>query len=59
MLFAMRNYNDQVKVDEIRRTCNTNREKRNACMILKRPLGRPLHRLVGNIKIVLRWDGVV
>jgi hypothetical protein len=40
-------------------------EKRNAYRILvgepegKRPLGRPRHRLVGNIKMDLRYDGVV
>jgi hypothetical protein len=42
-------------------------KKRNACRILlgkpegKRPLGRPKHRLVDNIKMYLReieWDGV-
>jgi hypothetical protein len=43
-------------------------EKRNACRILvgrpegKRPLGRPRHRWVNNIKIDLRreigWDGM-
>jgi hypothetical protein len=38
-------------------------EKRNACRILvgkpegKRPLGRPRHRCVGNIKMDLGWDG--
>jgi hypothetical protein len=44
------------------------RAKRNACRILvvkregKRPLGRPRHRWVDNIKIDLReigWDGMV
>jgi hypothetical protein len=40
-------------------------EKRNASRILlgkpegKIPLGRPRHRWVVNIKMVLRWDGVV
>jgi hypothetical protein len=41
------------------------REKRNAYRIVvgkteeKRPLGRPLRRWVGNIKIDLRQDGMV
>jgi hypothetical protein len=45
--------------------CSANREKRNAYMILvrkpegKRPLGRPRHRWVDNIKIGLRQDGMV
>jgi hypothetical protein len=47
--------------------CSTNREKMIAYMILvgrpegKRPLGRPRHRWVGNIKmdlIEIGWDGV-
>jgi hypothetical protein len=39
-------------------------EKRNAYTILvgnpegKRPLGRPRHRWVDNIKMDLRWDGI-
>jgi hypothetical protein len=49
------------------RACSTNGEKRNASRILvvkpegKRPLGRPRHRWVDNIKISLReigWRGV-
>jgi hypothetical protein len=42
------------------RACSTNEEKKNACMVLvgkpegKRPLGRPRHRWVDNIKIDLR-----
>jgi hypothetical protein len=45
--------------DEMGRTCSTNREKRNAYMLLvgkpegKRPLGRPRHRWVHNIKMDL------
>jgi hypothetical protein len=47
--------------------CSTNGEKRNACRILvgkpkgSRPLLRPRHRWVNNIKMDLReigWDGV-
>jgi hypothetical protein len=50
-----------VKEDEMGRACSTKGEKRNACRILvgKRPLGRPRHRWVDNIKIDLReigWD---
>jgi hypothetical protein len=39
--------------------------KQNAYMTLvrkpegKRPLGRPRHRWVNNIKMDLRWDGIV
>jgi hypothetical protein len=49
------------------RACSTIGVKRNAYRILvgksegKRPLGRPRHRLVDNIKMDLRevgWDGV-
>jgi hypothetical protein len=59
--------NDQVKEDEMGRACSTNGEKRNAYRILvgnpegKRPLGRPRHRWVDNIKMDLReirWDGM-
>jgi hypothetical protein len=45
------------------RACGTNGEKRNAYTMLmrepegKRPLGRPRHRWVGNIKIDLRGTG--
>jgi hypothetical protein len=45
------------------RACNTNGEKRTAYKILvgkpegKRPLGRPRHRWVGNIKMYLREIG--
>jgi hypothetical protein len=44
-------------------TCSTNGEKRNVCRLLvgkpkgKRPLGRPKHRLVDNIKIDLGETG--
>jgi hypothetical protein len=54
---AKYNYNDRVKDDEMGRACSTNGEKRNAYRILvgraegKRPLGRPRHRWVDNIKI--------
>jgi hypothetical protein len=51
------------------RACSTNGEMRNAYTILvgkpegKRPLGRPRHRWVGNIKVDLRnrmgWYGLV
>jgi hypothetical protein len=49
------------------RACSTNGEERNAYRILvgkpdgKRPLGRPRHRWVNNIKMDLReigWDGM-
>jgi hypothetical protein len=52
-----------VKEDEKGKTCNTNREKRNACRILvgnsegQRPLGRPRPRWVDNIKMILREIG--
>jgi hypothetical protein len=45
------------------RSCNTNGEKRNAYSTLvgkpegKRPLGRPRHRWVNNIKINLKEKG--
>jgi hypothetical protein len=48
---------DQVKEDEMDRTCSTNGAKRNTYMILvgkpdvKRPLGRPRRRWVDNIKM--------
>jgi hypothetical protein len=47
------------------RACSTNGEKRNACGLLvgklegKRPLGKPRHRWVYNIKMDLgeiKWD---
>jgi hypothetical protein len=49
------------------RACSTNGEKRNACRILmgklegKKPLGRPRHRWVDNIKMYFReigWGGM-
>jgi hypothetical protein len=55
------------KEDEVCRACSTNGEKRNAYRMLvgkpegKRPLGRPRHRWVDNIKMDLReigWDGM-
>jgi hypothetical protein len=55
-----------VKEDKMGRACSTNGAKNNAYRILvrnpkgKRPLGRPRHRWVDNIKIDLReigWDG--
>jgi hypothetical protein len=55
------------KEDEMGRACSTNREKRNAYRILvgkpegKRPLGRPRHRRLDNIKMDLRemgWYGL-
>jgi hypothetical protein len=54
--------NDQVKEDEMRRTCRTHREKRTAYKILvgnpqgKKPLGRPRRRWE-NIEIDLREEG--
>jgi hypothetical protein len=59
--------NNQVKEDELGRTCSTNGGKRNAYRILvgnpegKRPLERPRHKWVDNIKMDLReigWDGM-
>jgi hypothetical protein len=56
-----------VKEDEMGRACNMNGEKRNAYGILvgkpegKRPLGRPRHRWVNNIKMNLKeigWGGM-
>jgi hypothetical protein len=47
------------------RACSTNGEKRNAYRILvgkpegKRPLGRPRRRWMDNIKMDLRYDGMV
>jgi hypothetical protein len=55
--------NDQVKEDEMGRACSTNGENRNAYRILvgkpegKRPLGRPIHRWLDNIKMDLREIG--
>jgi hypothetical protein len=55
-----------VKEDEMGKACSTNGGKRSAYTILvgmpegKRPLGRPRHRWVNNIKMDLReigWDG--
>jgi hypothetical protein len=55
------------KKDEVGRACSTYEEQRNACRILvgkperKRPLGRPRHRPVNNIKIDFRqrgWGGI-
>jgi hypothetical protein len=60
-------YVNQAKEDEMGRACSMNGEKMNAYRILvekpegKRPLGRPRHRLVDNIKMDLReigWDGM-
>jgi hypothetical protein len=57
----------QVKEDEMGRACSTNGGKRNAYRILvgkpegRRPLGRPRHRWVDNIKMDLReigWDSM-
>jgi hypothetical protein len=59
--------NDQVKEDEMGRTCSTCGEKRNAYRILvakperKRPLGRPRHRWEDNIRMDVReigWGGM-
>jgi hypothetical protein len=67
VLFAKYNYNDQVKEDEIGRTCSTNGKKMNAYRILvenpegKRPLGRPRRRWVNSNKMDHRgieWDGM-
>jgi hypothetical protein len=47
VFFAENNQNDEVKEDEMSRACSTQREKRNAHMVLvgnpegKRKLGRP------------------
>jgi hypothetical protein len=54
-------------MDEMGRTCSTNGEKKNACRILvgkpevRRPLGRPRLRWVGNIGMdigEIGWNGV-
>jgi hypothetical protein len=48
---------NEFEEDEMGEPCSTNGEKRNACRLLvgkpegRRPLGRPRHRLVDNIKI--------
>jgi hypothetical protein len=53
-------YSDQVKEDEMGRTCSTNGAKRNAYRILvgkpegKKSLGRSRRRWVDNIKMDLR-----
>jgi hypothetical protein len=56
-----------VKEDEMGRACSTNGEKKNGYRILvgkpegKRPLERPRHRLVDNIKMDLGeigWDDI-
>jgi hypothetical protein len=61
------NSNDEVKENEMDRACSTNGEKRNAYRIFfgnpewKRPLDRPRHRWLDNIKMDLRaieWDGM-
>jgi hypothetical protein len=50
----------QVKAGEMDRACSTNVEKRNIYRILvrkpegRRPLGRPRHRWVDNVKMDLR-----
>jgi hypothetical protein len=65
--FYIYTYNDQVKEDEMGRTCSTNGEKQNAYRLLvgkpekKRPLGRPKHKWVDNIEMNLRvigWGGM-
>jgi hypothetical protein len=59
----MYNYNDQVKKDEIGQICTTNGENTNAYRIpvgkpeRKRPLGRPGHKWVDNIRMNLREIG--
>jgi hypothetical protein len=63
----MKSKNYEVKKVEMGRACSTNGAERNACRILvgkpegKRPLGRPRHRLVDNIKMDHReigWYGM-
>jgi hypothetical protein len=45
--------------DEMSRACSTNREDRNAYMILmEKPEGRKGHRCVDNIKMDLGWGGI-
>jgi hypothetical protein len=54
------NYKDNVMDDKLGRACSTNGGKRNPYRILggksvgRRPLGRPRHRWVDNIKIDVR-----
>jgi hypothetical protein len=62
----MYNYNDQVKEGEMGRACSMNGAKRNANRILvgkpegKKPLGRPRHKWVDNIKMDLRdWIDLI
>jgi hypothetical protein len=66
-LCAKCNYSDQFKEDEMVRHVARMGEKSNSCGLLvgklerKRPLTRPRHRWVDNIKTVLReirWDDV-
>jgi hypothetical protein len=63
VLIAKYNYNDQVKEDEMRRTCSRKGEKRNTYRILvvkpegNRPLGRPRHKWENNSKMDLREIG--
>jgi hypothetical protein len=55
----MYNQNNQVAKDEMGGSCSTNGGKRNAYRLLvgkpegKRPLGRPRHRSVDNIRMDL------
>jgi hypothetical protein len=52
--------NDQVKEDEMGRTCSANGGEEESCRIVvgkpegKGPLGKPRRRWVGNIKMDLR-----
>jgi hypothetical protein len=66
VFFAKYDENDQVKDDDMGRTCSTNGERRNAYRILvgkpqgKRQLGRARRRWVENIKMDFReigWGG--
>jgi hypothetical protein len=56
VLFTKHNENDQVKDDEMDRSCSMHGEKRNAYRISvgqtegRRPLGRPKHRRKCDIK---------